>query len=230
MNDQKELSLKDETHMLASTMRWLSHVQKKNLVKLFRKTHEDVIGVWKNANQEKKLWSKEANKYEKYVFTKQLSYHELDAILSKDQFNRERTKEEVDDLMKNNIIKDAYIENRTLNMIVDEHMKTGFPFILVDYWKDIEMDLSEWMETPRWTMMYPNTILAFTRTGEDSIQEVTKNGTFSSSNKLTKEFLDKYIETILSKWAVELNSIYWWNDPEDLLKKVWIRRVLKKSK
>jgi hypothetical protein len=47
--------------------------------------------------------------------------------------------------------------------------------------------------------MYPNTILAFTRTGEDSIQEVTKNGTFSSSNKLTKEFLDKYIETILSK-------------------------------
>jgi hypothetical protein len=35
--------------------------------------------------------------------------------------------------MKNNIIKDAYIENRTLNMIVDEHMKTGFPFILVDY-------------------------------------------------------------------------------------------------
>jgi len=182
-----------------------------------------------------------------YVFKEQLWYDELDKIIQYNRFDKKYSKDEVNELIKNDIIKEAYIKWTTLTLVVDdEKVKTStVTWVKTDFWTDIEMDYSEAIETPEWTYEYPNTFLAFYHNlNGNHFSSITKNWVFSSNwyYEKDKDFYLKYSKLLKSKWVIQLNNNAYDNEQDfsdftkkysnidDLLVDRGIKKFYKKAK
>lgn len=179
-----------------------------------------------------KLLDKEKNpeKY-KYKFSNQLWYYELKDVIKTKWYNK-WTKEEVDDLLKNEIVEKAYIQEWIVMLITHDKQArvSRIPWIVTDFGKKVaETDYSEPMTTTKNTYLYPKNILAYKKIWDNSVETITKNWVFSSHTWLPKAFINKFVKRAKENWAVKLPTIYWWDDWEKLLIQQWIRQILKKA-
>jgi len=162
---------------------------------------------------------------ESYSFQEQLKYPQLSVLTS----NKEKrwNKDEVTDLIKNDIITKAYIEGTTLTLVVNEAVISTVIFVRLSYGNDIDMDYSEAIISPENTFFYPNTILAYARTADNHLETLSKDGVTESSTH-DKDFLDSLESTFSQKGAKKLKCIlYSDNEVEKLLVDQKIRTVLK---
>jgi len=148
-----------------------------------------------------------------------LNYYELDQIAIKQQCKRKCTMEEIDELLKNDIkndiIKQAYLQWSTITFCVDDEINGISTVTRLETNEHERIDVPNWeaidvSQETNWKYnfyLYPDTILAFKRK-KNWIEQVTKNWVCSDITIDDKNFLDRYEKILKEKWAIELPSIY----------------------
>lgn len=168
-----------------------------------------------------------------YKFIRQINFIDLNSLIKERNKELKWSHNEVLELLRNDIVTEAYIQGLELVLTYDSQDQniwfSGSYTIDIDFWTLIEKDSRNEIQSPNGFIFHPHNILAYSRSSSDKMELLTIQGDFSIIKETETKFLDKLM-TILSNddvAAEKLDSVYNWNESEDLLIKHKIKIYLK---
>lgn len=168
-----------------------------------------------------------------YTFTHQLNSFELEKLMSSN-YNRtykadtrKWSANEVNELLKNDIISSAYTQWNQLHIHYSDGVRVSwYPFVQIDYWVDLPSDYSEVLSYEpikgKSMCFYPNDILAYS-VWKNTIYTISKDGVWMSNRDIEPGFVNQFKKVMEDKWVIDLKEYEW----SDILVDKWIKVIVK---
>ncbi len=155
-----------------------------------------------------------------YTFTEELSYEELNKITCN---LRQWTNTEVEELLKNDVIKEAYVIWSSVRLTVKEGNLNAFPCVQlkeVDTTQDVEMDyenkISMWMSNLSESFFYPQNILVFSER-HYGFEVYTQKWLYISYSKMSSDIQEACLNAMRSLGVKELEVGLIWDEWTQIL-------------
>lgn len=169
-----------------------------------------------------------------YKFEKHLSYQELsELIINRRNLQQEWSRDEVIELVKNNTVKEAFIEQRTLYLNLEWKLGaskkttiTSVKNLRLNFWKEIKKDTSESIQLANGFRIWTNDILTFSLS-KNSLEMISKWGHYVSYSSLSTEDVNIILDVFRNKEIIELNPSSFLEKSNEVLIDKGIRIPLK---
>lgn len=163
-----------------------------------------------------------------YRFGEQLDYFSLASLLLHNE-DREWNVEQITELLKNNIIKHAFIQWDEVKFEINDKAEDIISTIgvVIDYGKRIQLDQSEVIDYAPRGKQYPNTVLAYSKVSGDRMVIIKKDGYKVDIQLRNEADIDAYIAILEWKGCTLLPEDYTSSFISNLLVDKWIGIKLK---